>query len=325
MRLPSSFTHLALAVVLCASCAAQSSLQPPGTAAPSAPAPGTVQEQPVGALPNADGSLKFAVIGDMGVATRAQYEVAQQMETQRQRFDFKAVLMVGDNLYGPERPADYAAKFERPYATLLSAGVKFYAALGNHDEREQRRYEHFNMSGEYYYTWKPGEQDVRFFFLESTYPDETQLQWMNDEMSKSREKWKIVVFHHPPYSSGGRHGSNLPIRRAWEPLFIKYNVSVAFTGHEHFYERIKPQQGILYFISGAAGKLSPGDIREGSALTAAGFDRDQSFMLVEIKDDVMFFQSVSRTGRVVDSGSFTRRFAADEKTGVGTGVSLSVR
>ncbi len=312
MRLTSSFRHLAFALVLCASCAAQSSSLQPGGAA--APAPGTVQEQPVGVLPNANGSLKFAVIGDMGVGTRAQYEVAQQMETQRQKFDFKSVLMVGDNLYGTERPADYSRKFEQPYGTLLKNGVKFYAALGNHDEREQRRYQHFNMGGEYYYTMKPAQQDVRFFFLESTYPDETQLKWMQEEFKKSTEKWKIVVFHHPPYSSGGRHGSNIPIRRAWEPLFVQHNISVAFTGHEHFYERIKPQQGILYFISGAAGKLSPGDIREGSALTAAGFDRDQSFMLVEIKDDVMFFQSVSRTGRVVDSGTFTRRFAANEKT-----------
>ena len=308
--------QLALALVFCASCAAQSGLLPGNgaTANGSAPDP---SEQPVGVLPNADGSLKFAVIGDMGVGDRAQYEIAQQMDTQRQKFDFKIVLMTGDNLYGPERPADYRRKFEMPYAALLGAGVKFYASLGNHDEREQRLYRHFNMGGENYYTVKAPDQDVRFFFLESTYPDETQAKWIDEELGKSKEKWKIVVFHHPPYSSGGRHGSNIPIRRAWEPLFVKHNVSVAFTGHEHFYERIKPQQGILYFITGAAGKLAPGDIREGSALTAAGFDRDQSFMLVEIQDDVMFFQSVSRTGRVVDSGTFTRRFAADEKTGTG--------
>ncbi len=312
MRSPSPLTHLALALLFCVSCAAQSSLLP-GDGSPRNGA----TEQPVGVLPNADGSLKFAVIGDTGVGDRAQYEVAQQMDTQRQNFDFKTVLMVGDNLYGPERPADYSRKFEMPYAALLKGGVKFYAALGNHDEREQRLYRHFNMGGENYYTVKAPNQDVRFFFLESTYPDETQAKWIDDELGKSREKWKIVVFHHPPYSSGGRHGSNIPIRRAWEPLFVKHNVSVAFTGHEHFYERIKPQQGILYFITGAAGKLAPGDIREGSALTASGYDRDQSFMLVEIKDDVMFFQSVSRTGQVVDSGTFTRRFAADEKTGTG--------
>jgi hypothetical protein len=88
---------------------------------------------------------------------------------------------------------------------------------------------------------------------------------------------------------------------------------VVFTGHEHFYERIKPQKGILHFIVGSSGKLAPGDIREGSSLTAAGFDRDQAFLAVEIDDDVMYFQAISRAGKVVDSGTFTRRFRADEK------------
>jgi len=283
----------------------------PGTAAEVPPENPVTQR--VGALPNNDGSLKFLVIGDMGTGDRPQYEVAQQMLNLRANWRYGDILMVGDNMYGPERPSDYARKFEQPYAALLNDGVNFRASLGNHDEREQRNYRHFNMNGESYYTWKPRDEDVRFFFLESTYPDPTQLKWLQEELKKSTEKWKIAIFHHPPYSSGGRHGSNIPIRRAWEPLFLQYNVSVVFNGHEHFYERLKPQQGILYFIVGSSGKLSPGDIREGSALTAAGFDRDQAFLAVEIEDDVMYFQAISRTGRVVDSGTWTRRFTADEK------------
>ncbi|MEX2272553.1 MAG: metallophosphoesterase [Vicinamibacterales bacterium] len=283
----------------------------PGTAATMPP--DAAQRVPVGVLPNNDGSLKFLIIGDMGTGDRPQYEVAEAMINVRARWRYGNILMVGDNMYGPERPSDYARKFEQPYAALLNDGVNFRAALGNHDEREQRDYRHFNMGGKSYYTWKPREEDVRFFFLESTYPDPTQLKWMQDELSGSKERWKIAVFHHPPYSSGGRHGSNIPLRRAWEPLFVQHNVSVVFTGHEHFYERIKPQQGILYFIVGSSGKLAPGDIREGSSLTAAGFDRDQAFLAVEIDDDVMYFQAFSRVGRVVDSGTFTRRFRADEK------------
>lgn len=283
----------------------------PGTAA--TPAPDPQVRVPQGVLPNNDGSLKFLIIGDMGTGDRPQYEVAQQMINVRAKWKYDNILMVGDNMYGPERPSDYENKFEKPYAALLNDGVSFRAALGNHDEREQRDYKHFNMDGKSYYTWKPREEDVRFFFLESTYPDATQLKWMETELANAKEKWKIALFHHPPYSSGGRHGSNIPIRRAWEPLFIKYNVSVVFNGHEHFYERIKPQQGILYFIVGSSGKLAPGDIRNNSPLTAAGFDDDQAFLAVEIDDDVMYFQAFSRVGKVVDSGTFTRRFTADEK------------
>ena len=283
----------------------------PGTAA-TVP-PDAQVRAPQGVLPNNDGSLKFLIIGDMGTGDRPQYEVAQAMLNLRAKWRYENVLMVGDNMYGPERPSDYARKFEQPYAALLNDGVKFRAALGNHDEREQRNYTHFNMEGKSYYTWKPREEDVRFFFLESTYPSPEQLKWIDEELAKSKEKWKIALFHHPMYSSGGRHGSNVPLRRAWEPLFLRHNVSVVFTGHEHFYERIKPQQGILHFIVGSSGKLAPGDIQERSPLTDKGFDTDQAFLAVEIEDDVMYFQAISRTGRVVDSGTFTRRFRADEK------------
>lgn len=319
--------------LVCVSCAGQQQVVPAPVNPPPSPPPDRAPQQgapakpgtaatvppdapvrvPVGGLPNNDGSLKFLVIGDMGTGDRPQYEVAQQMLTLRAKWKYENILMVGDNMYGPERPSDYARKFEQPYAALLNDGVNFRAALGNHDEREQRLYKHFNMGGKSYYTWKPREEDVRFFFLESTYPDEAQLRWMETELANAREKWKIALFHHPPYSSGGRHGSNIPIRRAWEPIFLQHNVSVVFNGHEHFYERIKPQQGILYFIVGSSGKLAPGDIRRGSDLTGAGFDQDQTFLAVEIEDDVMYFQAISRTGKVVDSGTFTRRFRADEK------------
>ena len=51
-------------------------------------------------------------------------------------------------------------------------------------------------------------------------------------------------------------------------MFIKYGVNVVFAGHEHFYERIKPQHGITYFTAGGSSKLRSGDITTNSALTA---------------------------------------------------------
>jgi len=124
------------------------------------------------------------------------------------------------------------------------------------------------------------------------------------------DEWKIVVFHHPPYSSGGRHGSDLRLRETLEPLFIKYNVSVVLNGHDHFYERIKPQHGIVYFVAGSGGQLAVGDIDKGSDITAKGFDTDRAFMVVEIAGDRMYFNAVSRLGEVVDSGVIARRVPA---------------
>jgi hypothetical protein len=68
------------------------------------------------ALPSRPDSLKFAVIGDTGDGSRAQYEVGQQMVTAHGRFPFELVLMLGDNMYGRQRPEDFAQKFEKPYA-----------------------------------------------------------------------------------------------------------------------------------------------------------------------------------------------------------------
>jgi len=259
------------------------------------------------ALPNREGSLKFAVFGDSGTATPGQFQLATQMAKTHQAFPFELVLMAGDNLIGSERPQDYLEKFEKPYKLLLDAHVKFFAALGNHDDRNQRYYKQFNMEGQRYYSFKAPKQNVRFFALESTYPAPDQITWIEKELKESGDDWKVVLVHHPLYSSGGRHGSDVQLRKALEPMFIQYNVSVVFAGHDHFYERIKPQMGIAHFVLGAGGRLASGDIDVRSPLTARGFDTDQTFLVGEVFDDQMHFNAVSRAGHIVDSGVILRR------------------
>ena len=258
-------------------------------------------------LPNRPDSLKFAVIGDNGTGDERQFSVGEQMTKWYDRFQFPFVVMMGDNIYGSDRPQDFVKKFESPYKALLDKGVKFYASLGNHDSREQRFYKLYNMEGKLYYTFKAPKEDVRFFALESTYMDQDQLKWLEDELTKSSEKWKIAFFHHPLYSSAGTHGSQLKLRAVLEPLFIKYNVSLVLNGHDHTYERIKPQNGILFFVEGSGGQLRKGDLRKGSPLTAAGNDRDCTFMLMEIDGDTLTYNTITGSGSLIDSGTFQRR------------------
>ena len=260
-------------------------------------------------MPNKAGSLKFAVLGDFGTGEPPQYELAAQMARVHQSFKFELVILVGDNLYGSERPQDFRRKFEQPYKPLLDAGVKFRASLGNHDSREQRSYPLFNMNGELYYSFKAPAQNVRFFALESTYMEPRQLVWFEKELKESNDDWKIVFFHHPLYSSAGRHGSDLQLRNRLEPLLVNYNVSVAFTGHDHAYERVKPQKDITYFVAGSGGKLAPGDLDRSSPITAKGLDTELVFLIAEIIDDEMTFNAISRSGKVIDSGTITRRKA----------------
>jgi len=257
--------------------------------------PGPVAVTP----PTSKDSVRFAVIGDTGTGTQSQFEIGQQLDKARTLFPFEFVIMVGDNIYGSERPQDFVQKFEKPYQALLDAKIPFYAALGNHDDPTQRFYKPFNMNGERYYTYTKG--NARFFVLDSNYMDQKQLKWLDDQLASSNDRWKVAYFHHPLYSSGGRHGSEVDLRTQVEPLFIKYGMDVVFAGHEHFYERVKPQKGIYYFTEGGSAKIAKGDIKKGP-LTEAGFDSDYSFMLTELDKDAMRFQTISRTGKPVDTG-----------------------
>jgi predicted MPP superfamily phosphohydrolase len=254
-------------------------------------------------LPNTPDSLKFAVIGDNGTGNAPQYEVAEQMRLFHEQFAYDLVLMLGDNFYGSQKPADLEKKFERPYKALLAAGVIFQAALGNHDDVETIDYPPINMQGRRYYTYV--RRNVRFFVLDTNVLDAAQLEWAETALQQSREAWKVAYFHHPLYGNAGRHGSNVDLRVLLEPLLVKYGVHVVFSGHDHVYERLKPQQGIHYFVAGSGGQLRRGDLQK-SDITAAGFDQDRAFMLVEIAGDEMHFQVVSRTGVTVDSGQIPR-------------------
>lgn len=255
-------------------------------------------------LPLKPNSVRFAAIGDMGTGKPPQYEVAQRMIGVRSDFPFDFVITMGDNIYGGSRPRDYEKKFELPYKPLLDAGVKFYAALGNHDNPNERFYKLFNMNGENYYTFKKG--NVRFFVLDSDYMDPKQLAWLEHELQNAGHGgWKICYFHHPLYSSGRRHGPATDLRLLLEPLLVKYGVDVVFSGHDHVYERVRPQQGIYYFTEGASGQLRHGNLRK-TGITSQGFDSDRTFMLVEIAGDEMYFQTISRAGATVDSGVIHR-------------------
>jgi hypothetical protein len=255
-------------------------------------------------LPNAPDSLKFAAIGDSGSGDSEQYDVANQMARFRGKFPFEMVIMLGDNIYGGQGAADLVKKFSQPYKALLDAGVKFYASLGNHDDPKNRQYPLWNMGGQLYYTY--ATKNVRFFALDSSKVDQKELAWLEGALKSSQEDWKICYFHHPLYSDGATHGSAIDVRVVLEPLFITYGVNVVFAGHDHIYERITPQKGIYHFVEGSSGQLRKGDARR-SAMNAKSFDQDMTFMLVEVAGNEMSFQTISRTGTTVDSGTIQRQ------------------
>lgn len=266
----------------------------------SAPTLSSHSQNPV-ALPK---PLSFAVIGDSGTGKQGQYAVAQQMKKSREQYGYNVVLMLGDNIYPNGAVNNFKKKFELPYADLLKDGVRFFAALGNHDVRQgleaQLHYEKFNMSGRRYYSFTLGENLIEFFALDSTLMHKQQLDWVEEKLKDSSAQWKVAFFHHPLYSSAKRHGSDMNLRRTLEPLFVRYQVNAVFSGHDHVYERIKLQQGIQYFVQGASGQLRKRGMSQKGDITAASNDLLHSFIAVQVNATEMLVEAIDENGTVID-------------------------
>lgn len=274
---------------------------PPGS-------PAFSQEEIDVRLPLKDGSIRWAVIGDNGTGERPELDIANQMQRYWTKVKFDFVTMDGDNIYGGHSPRDFKLKFEEPYKPLLDEGVKFYASLGNHDDAQiEINYKPYSMNGNRYYTFD--KKNVEFFVLDSNYMNPEQLAWLESKLKSSTAKWKIAYFHHPLYTCAKFHGPDVDLRNQLMPLFTQYGVNVVWSGHEHVYEHLKPQQGIYFFLVGDSGQLRYHNIRESCDLDVVGFDTDRTFMLVEIDSDQMYFQTISRTGATIDSGQLTLQAA----------------
>ena len=262
---------------------------------------------PLFALPGISGSTSFALIGDSGSGDAAQAAVANAMLryfTTARRFSF--VLMLGDNLYHD----DYQREFSVPYQGLLERGVLFYASLGNHDREIEQHYKPFHMTDRLYYAFTEG--NARFVILNSNHPgDDAQLAWFDGAFGNTGTKWRISFFHHPLYSSGDHaQQSREVIRPALEPALVRNHVDVVFSGHDHLYERIAPQQGIRYFVSGGGGRNLYGFHK--SAFDEAG-SSEHHFMVVELAGDQMFFEAITPRGQTLDCGVLWRTANAAAK------------
>ncbi len=266
------------------------------------------------------GMVRFIAFGDMGTGENNQYSLAAEMADFHSKHPFDFALMLGDNIYPDGNPALIKDRFERPYAELLNRGVHFYAVLGNHDVRRGREaeinYPNFNMNGKAYYSFVKGDGLIEFFALDSTKFDSPQARWLDGALAASKARWKIAYFHHPIYSSGIPHGSDLKLRAQLEPLFVKYGVTAALSGHDHVYERTKPRRGVQYFTSGTGGQLRKGDLDRRTPFFAAGNDAVNSFIYFEAMPDKISFSTIDAAGNVIDSGVLTRNRAATLSQGM---------
>lgn len=259
-------------------------------------------------------TVRFAVIGDYGLAGPDEAAVAKLVESWSPEF----IITLGDNNYpnGRETTIDdnvgqYYHSFISPYQGRYGEGAdtnRFFPALGNHDWRTMHAWpylEYFALPGnERYYDFRWGP--VHLFALDSdrhepdgNTADSEQARWLQQRMSTSPLPWQIVYMHHPPYSSGD-HGSSEGMR--WP--FAQWGADAVMGGHDHHYERLE-LDGVAYFVNGLGGNPTRYPVRRPLPGSQVRFRDSHGAMLVEATAESLEVRFVTIDGKVVDQHVLT--------------------
>jgi hypothetical protein len=256
---------------------------------------------------------RFVAFGDWGAGTPFQKEIASQLALQRQKSPFSAVLLLGDNFY----PDGNVKKYGKPYFTdmyapLIKSNVQFIVALGNHDRRggfQDEQVKFFHMPGYYYTVKKP---DVQFFVLDTNFfaKDQVQQQWLEKALRDAKTPWKVVLGHHPIYSSG-EHGLNTELQKTLEPLLVKYIVDLYLAGHDHDYERFQPVQGVQHIVEGGGGAYLRGLDKPlpGSLVRL----KTHSFLDFSLTPDNLHMDVIDSQGHIIDQAEWHKSVPVQEK------------
>ncbi|MCK5832411.1 metallophosphoesterase [bacterium] len=145
----------------------------------------------------------------------------------------------------------------------IARSVPFFYAMGNHDDESPYFYSALTLpknnpdSSEAYSSFDWGR--IHFFSMNSEVDyDSASPQYnfiVNDLAEASidiRYDFIIGLVHRPFYSSG-YHGREEDLADALEPLLIEYGVDLVLQGHDHMYERVSPQSGVYYVVTGGGG------------------------------------------------------------------------
>ena len=244
--------------------------------------------------------------------------------------EFDLFLQLGDIAYGDGTFVELEQNNFAIYRDFLHR-VPSWPTIGNHDDKTDRAQPYRDVyylpemalreeDQERYYSFDQG--NVHFVSIDTndatlipiaidirdTVTDD-MLDWLADDLAASDAEWKIVFFHHPPYTSSSRDPNGV-VRQQVVPLLEAGGVDLVLAGHDHHYERTLPMQGgcvaqpddtgITYIIAGAGGAGLRGDVTP-QFWHAASDDTVHSYVRLTIHGCVARGEAVSAEGEVLDS------------------------
>lgn len=294
------FTAALTCLGLLAACAASS--DPPSQAADESPRSqqsGSPSPTPsADPIPVEDGAFAFVAIGDSGSAFDSQYDVADRMCRWRKRHRFDHVFTTGDNIYPAGEQSDFQEAFFAPYDCLLDKGVRWHAALGNHDivtdnGRPELDEPAFGIRARNYVVRIQG---VRFVIANS---NAMKMPWLRrNTRAEEGDRWTIVIFHHPVFSAGDSHGPTPGFAERLTGLFSKRGVDLVLNGHDHVYSLSKPVGGVRYIVTGGGGATLNG-CRYAATVTKC-VSRNH-FLYITVNDQKIRIYALPARGQAFDT------------------------
>lgn len=245
-------------------------------------------------------AARLAVAGDVGTGGHAERATAAAMDDLEAGGEFDALLLLGDNVYPNGSPELAKANVLDPFSAVLDGPTELVAALGNHDVLTgvgQPLLRALRLPGRWY---QRRFGPVRVLVVDSTRADDAdQFAWLGDRLNESTDAtWTVVIQHHPPFSAG-YHGSDAASQRYLVPLYEAAGVDLVLAGHDHDYQRTKPQNGVTYVVSGGAAKLRRTARQDFTAVAASTYH----FVELAAYENRLDVRAVDHDGRVIDSFS----------------------
>jgi predicted phosphodiesterase len=245
----------------------------------------TYAETPPQTMP--DQSRPIVIYGD----SRTYHDDHRAVINAIERVNPKAVFHTGDLVGDGRIEADWDTFFVITERLLEKAA--FYPALGNHEHDSPYYYERFDLPGneQWYSVLIDGIKIIVLNSCTDSDKKSEQYKWLENELKNTgpEAKFKVALFHHPPYSSGPHDEDEKGLRKTWVPLFKKHGVDIVFNGHDHIYERSRVKG--VYYVIAAGGGAPLYDIEKDNLYSQIALKK-HNFCRLDIRDGKLIVETL---------------------------------